>query len=94
MSPTYAGIGDNFRIRLNGLTQWVGIKDAPNNQSVYADFRIADQSGVGISMYNDKNGNTRQTGAKASFCASYHFGLLFSNNICLLVCHSTSIISK
>lgn len=67
ISPTYAGIGDNFRIRLNGLTQWVGIKDAPNNQSVYADFRIADQSGVGISMYNDKNGNTRQAGAKASF---------------------------
>ena len=65
ISPTYAGIGDNFRIRLNGLTQWVGIKDAPNNQSVYADFRIADKSGVGISMYNDKNGNTRKTGAKA-----------------------------
>jgi type IX secretion system PorP/SprF family membrane protein len=67
ISPTFAGIGDNFRIRLNGLTQWVGIRDAPNNQSVYADFRIADQSGVGISMYNDRNGNTRQTGAKASF---------------------------
>lgn len=67
ISPTYAGIGDNFRIRLNGLTQWVGIKDAPSNQSVYADFRIADQSGVGISMYNDKNGNTRQTGGKVSF---------------------------
>ena len=67
LSPTYAGIGDNFRIRLNGLTQWVGIKDAPNNQSVFADFRIADQSGIGLSVYNDKNGNTRQTGAKASF---------------------------
>ena len=26
ISPTYAGIGDNFRIRANGLTQWVGIK--------------------------------------------------------------------
>ena len=23
ISPTYAGIGDNMRIRLNGLTQWV-----------------------------------------------------------------------
>ena len=67
ISPTFAGIGDNLRIRANGLTQWVGIKDAPNNQSVYADFRIADQSGVGVSLYNDKNGNTRQTGAKASF---------------------------
>jgi type IX secretion system PorP/SprF family membrane protein len=67
LSPAYAGIGDNLRIRVNGLTQWVGIKDAPENQSAYADFRILDRSGVGISVYNDKNGYTRQTGAKVSF---------------------------
>lgn len=67
VSPTYAGIGDNLKIRANGLTQWVGIKDAPDNQSLYGDFRIADRSGIGISMYNDRNGNTVQTGAKFSF---------------------------
>ncbi len=67
ISPTYAGIGDNLRIRANGLTQWVGIKDAPDNQSLYADMRIANRSGVGISIYNDKNGYTKQTGAKFSF---------------------------
>lgn len=67
ISPTYAGIGDNLKIRANGLTQWVGIKGAPDNQSLYADFRIANRSGVGISMYNDRNGNTIQTGAKLSF---------------------------
>ncbi|WP_417876476.1 type IX secretion system membrane protein PorP/SprF [Winogradskyella sediminis] len=67
VSPTYAGIGDNLKIRANGLTQWVGIKDAPDNQSVYADFRMADRSGIGISAYNDKNGNTRQKGVKFSF---------------------------
>lgn len=67
VAPTFAGIGDNLKIRANGLTQWVGIKDAPDNQSVYADFRIASQSGVGISLYNDSNGNTRQTGMKISF---------------------------
>lgn len=67
LSPAYAGIGDNLRIRANGLTQWVGIKDAPENQSLYADFRVLDRSGVGISIYNDKNGYTRQTGAKVSF---------------------------
>ena len=67
ISPTYAGIGDNFRIRANGLTQWVGIKNAPDNQSLYADFRISNQSGVGISAYNDRNGNTRQKGVKFSF---------------------------
>lgn len=67
ISPTYAGIGDNLRIRANGLTQWVGIKDAPDNQSVLGDFRIADRSGIGITLYNDKNGNTNQSGLKASF---------------------------
>lgn len=67
ISPTYAGIGDNLKVRANGLTQWVGIKNAPENQALYADFRIANQSGVGISLYNDKNGNTRQKGVKFSF---------------------------
>lgn len=67
ISPTYAGIGDNLRIRANGLTQWVGIKDAPDNQALYVDFRIADRTGIGLSLYNDRNGNTRQKGAKLSF---------------------------
>ncbi|CAA9194564.1 hypothetical protein FLA105534_00223 [Flavobacterium bizetiae] len=67
ISPAFAGIGDNLRVRANGLTQWVGIKDAPQNQSLYADFRVLDRSGVGISLYNDRNGYTRQTGAKVSF---------------------------
>ncbi|MBR9914575.1 MAG: type IX secretion system membrane protein PorP/SprF [Algicola sp.] len=67
ISPTYAGIGDNFRVRANGLTQWVGIKNAPDNQALYADFRISNRSGVGISAYNDRNGNTRQKGIKFSF---------------------------
>lgn len=67
ISPSYAGIGDNLKIRANGLTQWVGIKGAPDNQSLYADFRIADRSGIGVSFYNDRNGNTIQTGAKFSF---------------------------
>ncbi|WP_332243935.1 type IX secretion system membrane protein PorP/SprF [Flavivirga spongiicola] len=67
VSPAYAGIGDNLKTRANGLTQWVGIKDAPQNQSIYADFRIADRSGIGVSLYNDSNGLTIQQGAKFSF---------------------------
>ncbi|MGB3608372.1 MAG: type IX secretion system membrane protein PorP/SprF [Psychroserpens sp.] len=67
ISPTYAGIGDNFKVRVNGLTQWVGIDNAPDNQSLYADFRIGNQTGVGLSLYNDSNGNTRQKGVKFSF---------------------------
>lgn len=67
VSPTYAGIGDNLKVRANGLTQWVGIKGAPDNQSIYGDVRIADRTGIGLSLYNDSNGNTIQSGGKFTF---------------------------
>lgn len=67
MSPTYAGIGDHVKIRINGLTQWVGIKDAPDTQSLAADMRVGEQSGLGLLLYNDSNGETKQRGARVSF---------------------------
>ncbi len=67
MSPTYAGIGDHVKIRINGLTQWVGIKDAPDTQSLAADMRIGEKSGIGMLLYNDSNGETKQRGARVSF---------------------------
>ena len=67
MSPTYAGIGDHIKVRLNGLTQWVGIEDAPDTQTVAADARIGNRSGIGMVLYNDSNGNTIQRGARVSF---------------------------
>jgi type IX secretion system PorP/SprF family membrane protein len=67
ISPTYAGIGDYIKVRINGLTQWVGIKDAPDTQSLAADGRIGNRSGVGMILYNDSNGQTKQRGARLSF---------------------------
>ncbi len=67
MSPTYAGVGDHIKVRLNGLTQWVGIENAPDTQTLAADARIGNRSGIGMLMYNDSNGNTRQRGARISF---------------------------
>ncbi|GGW39022.1 PorP/SprF family type IX secretion system membrane protein [Arenibacter certesii] len=67
LSPTYAGIGDHVKIRLNGLAQWVGIKDAPRTQSLAADMRLGERSGVGLFLYNDSNGYTKQQGARISF---------------------------
>lgn len=67
ISPAYAGIGDNIKIRLNGLTQWVGIRNAPQNQSLAIDGRLGQRSGLGGFLYNDKNGNTYQKGLKAFF---------------------------
>ncbi|MEL4307064.1 PorP/SprF family type IX secretion system membrane protein [Joostella sp. CR20] len=67
ISPTYAGIGDYVKIRGNALTQWVGIDDAPDTQTLVGDVRLGQKSGIGALIYNDKNGNTRQTGARLSF---------------------------
>lgn len=76
VSPTFAGIGNNFRVRLNGLSQWVGIKNAPQNQALYADIRVGGRSGAGVSVYNDRNGNTQQKGIKFSF--AHHLILGFT----------------
>ena len=74
MSPTYAGIGDHVKIRVNGLTQWVGIKDAPDTQSLAADMRIGERSGIGALLYNDSNGETKQRGGKNVVCTPLDIG--------------------
>ncbi|WP_396590827.1 type IX secretion system membrane protein PorP/SprF [Allomuricauda sp. R78024] len=67
MSPAYAGIGNYVKVRMTGLTQWVGIKDAPDTQSLSGDVRLGNKSGLGLVLYNDSNGETKQRGAKVSF---------------------------
>jgi type IX secretion system PorP/SprF family membrane protein len=67
VSSAFAGIGDCFQIRLNGVAQWVGIKDAPQTQAVSFDGRISDRSGIGAILFNDKNGYTKQKGGQFSF---------------------------
>tara|TARA_R110000822_G_scaffold40131_3_gene109481 strand:- start:129 stop:1046 length:918 start_codon:yes stop_codon:yes gene_type:complete len=67
ISPAYAGIGDHVKLRVNGLTQWVGVKDAPEMQSLVVDTRLGQRSGIGLFLYNDSNGFTHQKGAKISY---------------------------
>ncbi|WP_299002050.1 type IX secretion system membrane protein PorP/SprF [uncultured Tenacibaculum sp.] len=69
ISPTYAGIGTGLQVRLNGVIQWIGVKDAPDTQSLTVEARIADTFGGGISLFNDSNGYTTQKGAKLSFAS-------------------------
>ncbi|CAM1364054.1 Type IX secretion system membrane protein, PorP/SprF family [Tenacibaculum sediminilitoris] len=69
ISPTYAGIGTGLQVRLNGVSQWIGVKGAPDTQSLTVEARIADTFGGGITVFNDKNGYTSQKGAKLSFAS-------------------------
>lgn len=70
LAPTFAGIGNNVRVRASGVAQWIGIKDAPAYQSLGGDMRMGDRSGLGLLLYNDKNGYTKQMGGKFTF--SHH----------------------
>jgi len=67
ISPAYAGVDDVHKLRLSGVAQWLGIKDAPNTQTLSYDTRFSERSGAGIVMYNDKNGNTKQLGMQLSY---------------------------
>ncbi|MCG8207034.1 PorP/SprF family type IX secretion system membrane protein [Tenacibaculum finnmarkense] len=69
ISPSYAGIGSEFKVRLNGVSQWIGVKESPDTQSLIIDARLAERFGGGITVFNDKNGFTSQKGIKLSLAS-------------------------
>lgn len=69
ITPAYAGIGTGLKIRINGLSQWIGVKNAPDTQSLSLETRIGNRFGGGLVVFNDRNGNTSQQGAKVSFAS-------------------------
>ena len=79
ISPTYAGIDDEMsRLRLGGVAQWLGLDNAPNTQTLSFDTRLNNEcSGIGVLMYNDKNGNTKQIGGQLSY--AHHLTLNDAN---------------
>jgi type IX secretion system PorP/SprF family membrane protein len=78
IAGAYAGIGEFYKIRLTGETQWLGVKDAPQTQSLSFDARIADRSGIGAIFFNDKNRNTSQKGGQLTY--AHHITLSEFNN--------------
>lgn len=69
ISPAYAGIGAGLQIRLNGVSQWIGVSESPDTQSISVEARLAERFGGGISIFNDANGFTSQKGARLSFAS-------------------------
>ncbi|TMM29900.1 type IX secretion system membrane protein PorP/SprF [Polaribacter aestuariivivens] len=91
ITPAYAGIGTGLRIRINGMSQWLGVKNAPDTQSFSIESRIGDRFGGGLVVFNDRNGNTTQQGAKITFASHltlsrfndsfFSFGFTYSYNM-------------
>jgi type IX secretion system PorP/SprF family membrane protein len=74
--PSMAGAANCAKIRLTARKQWFGQEDAPQLQTLSFNGRVGEKAGVGIILFNDKNGYHSQKGVK--FTYAYH--LMFSRD--------------
>lgn len=74
--PSMAGAANCDKIRLTARKQWFDQADAPALQTLSYNGRVGERSGVGIILFNDKNGYHSQKGAKLTY--AHH--LMFSRD--------------
>jgi type IX secretion system PorP/SprF family membrane protein len=67
LHPSMAGAATHNQIRLTARQQWFDQKEAPNLQTLSFNARLGDRSGVGVIVYNDKNGYHSQTGGYLTY---------------------------
>ncbi len=88
ISPAYAGIGSGFQLRLNGISQWIGVKNAPNTQSLNTEVRLAERFGGGLTIFNDSNGFTSQKGVRLSLASHLTLNNLYDSFLSLGLTYS------
>jgi type IX secretion system PorP/SprF family membrane protein len=73
--PAAAGIGDCGKIRLTARTQWLGVENAPELQtlSFHAKTSADSKSAYGAIVFNDKNGFHSQQALQGTY--AYHLDL-------------------
>jgi len=72
-NPAIAGTEDEIPIRVNFRQQWSGMDDAPTSQTLSSHAFVGRNVGLGLVLYNDLAGPSRNTGFQAS--AARHFAL-------------------
>ncbi len=72
--PSMAGIGQGGKVRVTARQQWFDVDQAPNLQTVNANFRVGERSGVGGILFNDRNGFHSQTGLKLTYAHHLQLG--------------------
>jgi type IX secretion system PorP/SprF family membrane protein len=72
-NPATAGIEPEIPIRLNFRQQWTGLDDAPYTQTLSSHGFAGKHMGLGMVLYNDVAGPSRNTGMQAT--VARHFGL-------------------
>lgn len=76
LHPSMAGAASCAKIRLTARQQWFGQQDAPALQTLSFNGRVAEKSGAGIILINDKNGYHSQKGIRLTY--AHH--LMFSRD--------------
>lgn len=76
LHSSMAGAANCDKIRLTARKQWFDQTDAPALQTLSYNGRVGEQSGIGIILFNDKNGYHSQKGAKLTY--AHH--LMFSRD--------------
>lgn len=76
LHPSMAGAAGCDKVRLTARAQWSDQADAPALQTISYNGRFGEKSGLGIILFNDKNGYHSQKGAK--FTYAHH--LMFSRD--------------
>lgn len=73
--PSMAGAANCGKIRITGRQQWFGQDDAPALQTVSFNTSLGEDatSGIGIILFNDKNGYHSQKGAKLTYAHHLRF---------------------
>lgn len=74
--PSMAGASNCDKLRITGRKQWFGQEDSPELQTLSYNMRIAERSGIGILLFNDKNGYHSKKAVKLTY--AHH--LLFSRD--------------
>jgi type IX secretion system PorP/SprF family membrane protein len=71
--PSAAGFRDCSKVRLTARTQWSGVKDAPSLQTINFHTKFGEKGGLGLVIFNDKNGYHSQQGIQGTY--AYHLDL-------------------
>ncbi|MFL2621254.1 MAG: type IX secretion system membrane protein PorP/SprF [Flavobacteriaceae bacterium] len=78
--PSMAGVNlVGGKIRMTARKQWFDQVEAPNLQTLTADLRLSERSGLGLTLFNDQNGYHSQKGAYITY--AHHIN--FNDNIVL-----------
>ncbi len=72
--PSMAGVNlVGGKLRMTARKQWFDQVEAPNLQTLTADLRLSERSGVGVTVFNDQNGYHSQKGLYLTYAHHINF---------------------